>query len=67
MILVLWGAAPDALMRAFWEKGPRRARAHAIAFLGRELALPHDDLPIEMRQRGIAYWESRLTAISTGR
>lgn len=62
MILVLWGAAPDVLMTAFWEKAPPRARAHAIAFLGRELALPAADLPIDIRQRGIAYWEGRLTA-----
>jgi hypothetical protein len=62
MILVLWGAAPDALTKAFWEKGPQRARGHAVAFLGRELALPQDDLPLEIRQRGIAYWESRLAA-----
>jgi hypothetical protein len=62
MILVLWEAAPDALMKAFWERAPQRARAHAIAFLGRELALPNDDLPIEIRQRGTSYWESRLSA-----
>ncbi|QQO33230.1 hypothetical protein JJC00_32655 [Bradyrhizobium diazoefficiens] len=62
MILVLWGAAPDALTTAFWEKAPPRARAHAIALLGRELALPAADLPTDIRQRGIAYWEGRLTA-----
>lgn len=61
MILVLWGAAPDALMLAFLEQAPPRARAHAIAFLGRELARPAADSPVDMRQRGIAYWEGRLT------
>ena len=39
-----------------------KSASSAIAFLGRELALPNDDLPIEIRRRGIACWESRLAA-----
>lgn len=62
MILVLSGVAPKPLMDAFFEKAPSQARAHAISFLGRELALPPDKLPAEVRARGIAYWEERLAA-----
>ncbi len=62
MVLVLSGSAPDALLVAFWAQTAPRTRAHAISFLGRELALPPDKLPAEARARGLAYWDKRLAA-----
>jgi hypothetical protein len=62
LILFLVDAAPDELMRVFWEEAPPKARAHAMSFLGRELALPPDHLAGDIRKRGLGYWEARLAA-----
>lgn len=66
IILYLMNAAPDELMRAFFQKAPAKVRAHAISFLGRELALPPEKIDEKLRLRGIKYWEDRLaTAIAS--
>jgi hypothetical protein len=62
IILHLAGTAPDELIRAFLGKAPARARAHAMSFLGRELALPPERIEEKFRTRGMKYWEDRLTS-----
>ncbi len=62
IILHLAGAAPDELMRAFFQKASAKARAHAMSFLGRELALPPEKIEEKFRTRGMKYWEDRLAS-----
>lgn len=46
----------------FWSTAPRRARQHAMWFLGVELELPEEKLPDPFRERAVSYWERRLAA-----
>ncbi len=62
LILYLGGDAPAELMQGFWNNAPGQARQHLIWFLGSYLQLPADKLPAEMRARGYAYWDARLSA-----
>lgn len=62
LIAYLGGDAPDELMQAFWRSAPERARQHVMWFLGTHLQLPPDKLPDDIRARGYAYWNARLSA-----
>jgi hypothetical protein len=60
MVLVLWGVAPQPLIDEFTQRAPPPLRRRAMWFLGNQVSLPPEQVPEEMRQRGLAYWEARL-------
>jgi len=62
LIIYLGGEAPDDLMQAFWRAAPGRTRQHVIWFLGSHLQLPAGELLDDVRARGMAYWDTRLSA-----
>lgn len=57
----LWGSIAPGLLDEFWTVAPARARKHVIVSLGNEMR-QGGEMPDEIRVRGMAYWEMRLSA-----
>lgn len=61
LVLHLRDALPADLLDNFLTAAPSRLRQHLIWYLGTLLGHPPDKLPSDMRARGLAYWEARLS------
>lgn len=61
LVLQLRDALPADLLDDFLAAASPRLRQHVIWHLGTLLGLPPDKLPNEMRERGLGYWEARLS------
>jgi hypothetical protein len=62
MILMLLGTLQSPLLDRFLELAPADVRRRAMWFVGEQVSLPRDQLPEDVRKRGLAYWELRLAA-----
>ena len=62
MVLVLHGAIPEPLLEQFELHASASLRRHAMWFLGNEVSKPPTMMPDDVRARGLAYWERRMTA-----
>jgi hypothetical protein len=60
MILVLWGVMPEELLEQFFRDASDAVRQHAMWFVGNEVSRPLSEVPAEIKNRGLAYWERRL-------
>jgi hypothetical protein len=61
MVHYLWGTLPTDLLDEFLTVAPHRLRKHVMWFLGGEMRRGAD-MPADVRLRGQAYWEVRLSA-----
>ncbi len=62
IVLVLAGGAPPDLLALFHERAPDDLRRRAMWFLGNQVSRLVNEMPDEMCQRGLVYWEMRLAA-----
>jgi hypothetical protein len=62
MVLVLHGVIPASLLEQFELHASGSLRRHAMWYLGNEVSKPPNVMPDDVRARGIAYWERRMTA-----
>jgi hypothetical protein len=62
MVLVLLDFMPEPLLESFHRHAAPGVRRRAMWFVGEEISRPAADVSDEVRRRGLAYWETRLTA-----